>query len=216
VFVRDRKLGVTTRVSVDSTGAEAVGGASFEGTISDDGRRIAFASEATNLVVNDTNGLRDVFVYDRQRATTVRVSVGVGAAQGDGQSDGPGIRGGTTFGPSIDASGRFVVFDSIATNLVADDTNTCSYSGGGGSFPIAGECPDVFLHDLATHTTTRMSVSQTGAEANDASTDPAISGDGSAVVFFTTAAFSARDTNTCPPFFFGHPGQCPDIYLHSR
>jgi hypothetical protein len=215
IFLRDRKLGQTTRVSVDSSGAEAVGGSSEEAAISNNGQRIAFASNATNLVANDTNGVKDVFVHDTSDDTTVRVSVGAGGVQSDGQSDGPGIRGGATFGPDISGDGRYVVFDSIATNLVADDTNTCSY-GGGASFPGAGQCPDIFLRDLEAQTTARMSVSTTGQEANDASTDPAISEDGLAVVFFTTAAFVARDTNTCLPFFFGHPGQCPDIYLHTR
>jgi hypothetical protein len=215
VFVRDRRLKQTTRVSVDSSGAEAVGGGSFQPAISDDGQRIAFTSDATNLVADDTNAQQDVFVHDTSDGTTVRASVGADGQQGDGQSNGPGIRGGTTFGPDISGDGRYVVFDSIATNLVVDDTNTCSYAGGP-SFDQPGQCPDIFLRDLEAHMTTRMSVSTAGVEANDASTDPAISRDGQAVVFFTTAAFVARDTNTCPPFFFGHPGACPDIYLHQR
>lgn len=53
-------------------------------------------------------------------------------------------------------------------------------------------------------------------QANDASTDPAIGTDGMKVVFFSTASFVADDTNTCPPFFFSHPGACPDIYLHTN
>ncbi len=216
VFRRDRLLGQTTRVSVDSNGAEALGGDSFQAAISDNGQRVAFASEATNLVADDTNGVRDVFVHDASDGTTIRVSVGAGGVQGDGESDGPGIRGGTTFGPDISGDGRYVVFDSMATNLVPDDTNTCSFGGGGGSFPPPGQCPHNFLRDLEAQTTTRMSVSSAGQEANDSSTDPAISRNGRAVVFFSTAAFAGRDTNTCPPFFFGHPGQCPDIYLHKR
>lgn len=94
-------------------------------------------------------------------------------------------------------------------------TRTCA-CGGDSSFPLPGQCPDVFVRDLTAETTSRMSVSTAGSEANDSSTDPAISRDGSAVVFFTSAAFVAQDTNTCPPFFFGHAGQCPDIYLHTR
>lgn len=122
-FVRDRKLGTTTHLSVDSADAETLGGGSYQPAISDNGRRVAFASDATNLVTDDTNGVRDVFVRDRRGGTTVRVSVGAAGVQGDGQSDGPGIRGGTTFGPDISGDGRLVGFDSIATNLVADDTN---------------------------------------------------------------------------------------------
>ncbi len=215
VFLRDRKLAQTTMVSVDSSGVEGVDGGSFQPAISDDGHLIAFASDATNLVADDTNGRQDVFVHNTSDGTTIRASVGAGGVQGDSQSNGPGIRGGTTFGPDISGDGRYVVFDSISTNLVADDTNTCTYAGGG-SYDQPGQCPDIFLRDLAAQTTTRMSVSTSGQEANDASTDPAISQNGQAVVFFSAASFVSRDTNTCPPFFFAHAGQCPDIYLHSR
>ena len=216
VFMRDRLLGVTTRVSVASGGVQAEDGASFSPSISADGRFVAFASEATNLVPADTNGVRDIFVHDNQTGTTERVSVGPGGIQSDNQSNGPGFRGGTAFGPSISADGRYVAFDSIATNLVTGDTNTCSFDGGP-SFPDAGECPDIFVRDRTLDVTTRVSVSSAGAQSNDASTDPAISFDGRSVAFFTAASnLVAGDTNTCPPFFFGHPGQCPDIYLHRR
>jgi len=93
--------------------------------------------------------------------------------QANRQSDGLGIRSGASFGPDISADGRFVTFDSIATNLVADDTNTCTYPGGR-SFPEPGECPDVFVRDRLAGSTTRVSVSSSGEQANDASTDPAI------------------------------------------
>jgi Tol biopolymer transport system component len=214
VFVRDRRLGTTSRVSVDSAGAEAQGGGSFQPALSADGQMVAFASAATNLVAFDTNGAQDIFVHNLATAMTERVSVASDGTQADRQSNGPGIRGGTTFGPDISADGSRVTFDSIATNLVADDTNTCTYSPGGQSFPEPGECPDVFVRDLSAGTTVRVSVSTAGAQANDASTDPAISADGLRVAFFSTAALVTDDTNTCPPFFFGHPGQCPDIYLH--
>lgn len=216
IFVRDRRLGTTIRVSVDSSGAEAQGGGSFQPAISAGGKVVAFASEATNLVASDTNGVRDIFVHDVAAGTTVRASVASDGTEANGQSDGPGIRGSATFGPDISGDGRLVTFDSIASNLVADDTNTCSFTPGGPSFPEPGQCPDVFVRDLESSTTTRVSVSSSGDEANDASTDPAISTDGMKVVFFSTASFVADDTNTCPPFFFGHPGQCPDIYLHTN
>jgi Tol biopolymer transport system component len=214
VFLTDRATGVVTRVSVDSAGTEALDGASFEPTLSDDGMVVAFASEATNLVAGDTNQVRDVFVHYMATGQTVRASVATDGTQADGQSDGPGIRGGTTFGPQLSADGTRVVFDSIATNLVPGDTNTCTYSPGGQSFPLPGQCPDVFVRDLQAGTTSRVSVNTSGGQADDASTDPAISGDGTDVAFFTTAAFASDDTNTCPPFFFGHSGECPDIYLH--
>ena len=76
VFVRDRQTGETTRVSVDSAGAEA-NDDSFEPAVSADGRFVAFSSSATNLVAGDSNDANDVFVRDRQANTTTRVSVGV-------------------------------------------------------------------------------------------------------------------------------------------
>lgn len=216
VFVRDRRLGSTTRASVSSAGAQAEGGGSFRPSLSADGSVVAFDSEATNLLQEDDNGERDIFVRALGSSTTERVSVSTAGTQADGPSDGPGIRGGTSFGPDISANGRYVTFDSIATNLVADDANTCTFSGGP-SFPEPGECPDVFLRDRRLDATTRVSVTSSGAQANDASTDPAISADGTSIAFFSAASdFASRDTNTCPPFFFGHPGQCPDIYLHTR
>jgi hypothetical protein len=215
VFVRDRRLNQTVRVSVDGSGVEALGGGSFQPAISADGQRVAFSSDATNLVPDDTNAARDIFLHDIAAGMTVRASVATDGSQANRQSDGPGIRGGTTFGPDISGDGRFVTFDSIASNLVADDTNTCTFSGGQ-SFAESGECPDIFLRDLLNGTTTRVSVTSTGVQADDASTDPAISSDGRRVVFFSAADLVADDTNSCPPFFFDHPGQCPDIYLHTR
>lgn len=215
VFVRDRRTGETTCASVASAGAQAEGGDSTRPSLNADGTVVAFVSEATNLVRHDDNGERDIFVRILSSARTERVSISSSSGEADGPSDGPGIRGGSSFGPDISANGRYVTFDSIATNLVAGDTNTCMFTGGP-SFPEPGQCPDVVLRDRRLNSTTRVSVTSSGAQANDASTDPAISSDGRSVVFFSAASdFTSRDTDTCPPFFFGHPGQCPDIYLHS-
>src|SRR3989440_488453 len=131
VFVRDRKTGKTTRVSVDSHGAQ--GNGDSEGpSISADGRFVAFLSSASNLVGGDTNGVRDVFVRDRKTGKTRRVSVDSHGAQGKGAS----------FVPSISANGRFVAFSSVANNLVGGDTNTAS---------------DVFVRDRKTGKTRRGS-----------------------------------------------------------
>jgi Tol biopolymer transport system component len=111
VFVRDRQLGTTERVSVGPDG-KAADGISHSPSISADGRFVAFGSFAANLVPGDTNHASDVFVRDRQLGTTERVSVGPDGAQAEG---------GEFFGsyvPSISADGRFVAFESFATNLV--------------------------------------------------------------------------------------------------
>lgn len=119
VFVHDRQTGQTIRVSVASDGTE---GNSFSSdpAISADGRYVTFESLSSNLVPGDTNGSWDVFVHDRQTGQTTRVSVASDGAQGNG------------YYPSISADGRFVAFESYASNLVAGDTN--------------GRC-DVFVHD---------------------------------------------------------------------
>src|SRR5262249_35179982 len=161
VFVRDRQLATTERVSVDSNGTEANGG-SFASAISGDGRFVAFESDATNLVADDTNGSQDIFVHDRQTGTTERVSVSSAADQANDFS----------YKPTISSDGRFVAFWSVATNLVADDTNGFA---------------DIFVHDRQTGTTERVSVNSAGVEADSNSNSPAISADGRFVVFVSLA-----------------------------
>ncbi len=112
VFVHDRQSGTTTRVSVGSSGQEA-NGESFRPSMSADGRFVAFESSAGNLAPNDTNGLRDVFVHDRQAGRTARLSVNQAGQGGNAWS----------YSPAISADGRFVAFHSSASNLVANDTN---------------------------------------------------------------------------------------------
>ncbi|HET6164505.1 MAG TPA: hypothetical protein VFG37_12610, partial [Planctomycetota bacterium] len=113
VFVHDRSTGITERGSVDSSGRQADGGSSYP-SLSSDGRRLAFRSFATNLVSNDTNGVGDVFLRDRTTGTTERVSVDASEAEADGES----------FSAAISGDGRIVAFTSIATNLIAGDTNS--------------------------------------------------------------------------------------------
>ena len=113
IFVRDRSSGTTELVSVSSAGEQA-NGDSGDPSISADGRFVAFASGASNLVAGDTNGTWDIFVRDRKRGTTRRVSVSSAGKQANGRL----LRH-----PSISADGRFVAFVSSASNLVAGDTN---------------------------------------------------------------------------------------------
>jgi len=115
IFVHDRQSGKTSRVSVDSTGIQG-NGPSYEPSISVDGRFVAFRSWANNLATGDTNGSYDIFVHDRQSEQTSRVSVDSAGTQGDMDS----------YGASISADGLFVAFHSVASNLVADDTNGAS------------------------------------------------------------------------------------------
>ncbi|MEK6328187.1 MAG: hypothetical protein AABM66_11795, partial [Actinomycetota bacterium] len=119
VFVRDRKRGKTTRVSVNSAGAEANDGTVWRPAISADGRFVAFFSGSTNLVPNDHNGIRDFYVRDLKRDETTRVSV---SSTGAEQAPGPGVE---QLGiiPALSANGRFVAFFSASPNLVEGDRN---------------------------------------------------------------------------------------------
>jgi Tol biopolymer transport system component len=182
VFVRDRLAGTTTRVSVSSGGAQA-NYASDSPSISADGRYVAFESGASNLVDGDTNSYQDVFVRDRVAGTTTLVSVPMSGGQGN--------RGSGDFGVTISADGRYVAFASDASNLVAGDTN--------------GQT-DVFVRDLAAGTTTRVSVSSSGAEGTAASGSPVISANGRYVAFTSWASnLVASDTNG------GN-----DVFVHDR
>lgn len=160
-FVHDRKTGMTSRVSVDSFGVEG-NDDSFPSSLSADGRFVAFYSGATNLVAGDTNGNKDVFVHDRETGATTRVSVSSMGVESDGRSE----------RPSLSADGRIVAFQSIATNLVPNDTNGAQ---------------DVFVHDRHTGMTRRVSISNRGAQGNQDSGGAAVSGNGEYVAFHSSA-----------------------------
>ena len=128
IFVHDRQTGATERVTVNSSGGETTCDVppnlcTSTGAISADGRFVTFSSKVSNLVAGDTNADYDIFVHDRQTGATTRVSVDSGGNEGNSSS----------FDLDISGDGRFVAFDSFASNLVAGDTN-----GHG----------DVFFHDL--------------------------------------------------------------------
>ena len=119
VFVFDRSDGSTVRVSVGSGDVEG-DGMSSDPSISPDGRYVTFWSGATNLVPDDSNGKRDIFLVDRQANTITRVSVADDGTQGDGDSFSPNIGA----GGGLVAGGALVAFDSAAKTLVSDDHKT--------------------------------------------------------------------------------------------
>lgn len=162
IFVRDRNLGITSRVSLSSTGVQG-NGASATPIISIDGRYVAFYSWANNLVAGDGNSQPDVFLHDRQTATTTLVSVSSAGVQGNAGS----------FSPALSADGRWIAFESNASNLVGGDSNGVS---------------DVFLRDVASNTTTRISVDSLGQQANGASARCSMSEDGNRIVFDSAAS----------------------------
>jgi Tol biopolymer transport system component len=181
IFVRDLNSGTTERVSVGIAGAEA-NNHSFTPSTSGDGRYVAFASFASNLVANDLNTESDIFVYDRTAGTTERVSVASNGTEGGNES----------VTPSISASGRYVTFTSLASNLIVGDTNNDR---------------DVFLHDRDTDTTELISQATDGTQGNFASggfgAGPGrVSADGSFVVFGSFANnLVASDTNSFDDVF---------------
>jgi Tol biopolymer transport system component len=172
VFVHDLLTGTNEQASVSSSG-EPENGLSWWCCVSEDGRFVAFESDATNLVPGDANGDRDVFVRDRLAGTTERVSVSSSGGEGNGPS----------FGPSISSDGRYVSYKSSASNLVTGDANGCQ---------------DVFLRDRLAGGTELVSVSSRGEQGNLDSWASCLSADGRYVAFTSSAAnLVAGDTNGC-------------------
>lgn len=180
VFVHDPSTGQTDRVSVDSNGNEG-NGPSGQPAISADGRYVAFASDASNLAIGDLNNSKDIFVHDLLNGHTARVSVNSGGTEGNANS---AI-------PSISAGGRCVAFESGASNLVLGDTN---------------QTYDVFVHDIKTGKTTRVSVATAGQQGNDASISASISSDGRLVAF---ASYAENLVS-------GDANQDIDVFVHDR
>jgi Ca2+-binding RTX toxin-like protein len=170
IFVRDTLTNTTTLVSVDSAGNQG-NSQSFITSISADGRFVAFTSNASNLVPGDTNDDPDIFVRDTLTNTTTRVSVDSAGNQANYNS----------YNPSISADGRFVAFNSVASNIVPGDANN--------SF-------DIFVRDTLTNTTTGVSVDSAGNPGNIMSGSPSISADGRFVAFTSNASnLVPGDTN---------------------
>ena len=188
IFVRDRLTHSTTMVSISDNGTLG-NNQSLLPSISGDGRYIAFQSSANNLVPNDKNGFDDIFVRDCQTKTTSLVSVSYDGTQGNN----------TSGAPKISDDGRYIAFDSSATNLVPNDANGV---------------PDVFVRDLLTNTITRFSISSGGTQGNLSSSmtrmsvnsGRCISADGRYIVFTSYASnLVPNDTN-------GYD----DIFIHDR
>jgi Tol biopolymer transport system component len=181
VFLFDRRTATTTLGNVSSTGEQA-NGATFRGMLSGDGRYVGFRSRADNLVPGDTNDALDVFEHDRLTGATTRISVASDGAQADASGRDANDRYSMFMSrPFLSENGRFAVFTSRATNLVPDDTNGQS---------------DVFVHDLETGRTVRVSVGPGGTQANGASFASGISADGRVVVFTSYASnLVPDDTN---------------------
>ncbi len=162
------------RISVSSSGQQADGDSFVAGSrrvVSADGRYVVFESTATNLVADDFNDARDIFIRDRQTGTTARVNLSMTGGDAWGES----------WTPSITPDGAFVVFCSSAGNLVPDDHN--------------GE-RDVFIRDLQAGQTQRVSVNMNGQDANGDSYSPTVSDNGRRVQFGSRARDLVQGANS--------------------
>jgi Tol biopolymer transport system component len=216
LFTYDRQTGLTERVTVSSTGAQAdKGDRSRIFALSADGRFVLFRSDAANLVANDTNNLVDIFVRDRTLKSTERVNISSTGAQANGASE--------TLG-GISANGRFVTFASRATNLGSGAPNhskvfvhdrqgksTVSVSGGfadalypaisgNGRFVVYsalnGGVRNIYVYDRTTKRTTLVSRGLAGAPSNGNSEAPSISTDGIYIAYVSDATnLVPSDTN---------------------
>lgn len=194
VFVKDLLTGDLVRVSVDTDGFEGDGD-SVHPFISADGRFVVFASDATNLDPDDTNGYRDIFVHDRDldqngvfdevdATSTVRVNVSEFGDEGNGES-GLETVAGQSARPSISADGRFVTFISDADNLGSDSDNNLVTDAFLHDRDADG---DSFFDDEGGTTTERLSLDDAGTEGDGASTFAQISAEGNTVAFVSESS----------------------------
>ena len=164
---------------------------SFDPSVSSDGRFVAFESDADNLVDGDNNGVRDIFlhdrdpdgngVFDRGNSSTTRLPVGLGGVEANNAS----------FDPQFSGNDRFIVFESLANNLVEGDNNNAL---------------DIFVYDLQTGLTNRVSVDASGFGGNQASSQPSISNDGRFVGFSSSAS----------NLVLGDNNGVEDVFVHDR
>lgn len=169
-------MSTTTMVSVASDGTQG-NYYSYQPSITNDGRYIAFVSYANNLVPEDTNETDDIFLRDRLEGSTIRVNVTNEGEQANALS----------YQPAITGDGRYITFTSFADNLVPGDTNN--------SF-------DVFVRDLQTGTISIVSIASDGTLGNAGSGAPAISSDGRYVAFSSSADnLVPGDTNNSSDIF---------------
>ena len=179
VYLRDLWTGTTRLVSVNSAGNNAGNSNSGGATISSDGRFVAFFSQATDLVsIPDTNDNYDVFVRDMTAGTTRLVSVNV--------SNNGAANGGSIY-PYINADGRYIAFESFATDLSTTPDNIGSN--------------DVFVRDMTGGVTTQVSKSTTGVSADTNSLQPVLSADGKTIAFQSLSNLTPDDTNTSHDIF---------------
>lgn len=169
LYLYDTRKDITVQASRTADGGDPTLSCTRP-AISASGRHVVYDSTDSSLAPDDTNNASDVFLFDRKTGATERISV---------TSEGAGVTGHSNFA-RVSSSGRLVVFESTASQLVPGDTNNER---------------DVFLRDRKTGTTTRLSLASDGGQADDECVSPSISDSGRFVAFTTKAALVPEDTN---------------------
>ena len=177
VFLRDRENATTRLVATSARGGSA-NGYSNNPAISADGTTVVFESAATDSLESDAPNDVSVYLMRLSSGTLARLNVSSAGEPRAGQS----------VSPSISANGRHIAFMSKA-DLTCRDASGCAAEA-----PDRNGVADVYVRDTLTNTTTRVSRTPTGQDANGPSYDPAISGDGRYVVFVSEASNLTRDT----------------------
>ncbi|MFN4261788.1 MAG: PKD domain-containing protein, partial [Gemmataceae bacterium] len=177
IFTFELSSSAITRITDATAGGKNKAGASEKPVFSPDGRYIAFESEANDILPGDNNGAKDVFLYDQWTGDIILVSRSLSGGFANGKSDKP------VFSPD----GRYIAFQSDASNLVAGDTN--------------GQ-KDVFLFEIDTGIITRVSVTASGVEGNGKSDNAVFSPDSRYVAFQSDASnFATVDNNNASDVF---------------
>lgn len=163
VFLKNMTTNSVTLVSEETGGTSDGTLVSTQPAISDDGAYVIFSSTADQLIAGDTNTLQDIYAYKVSDGTLSRISVDSSEVE---------ATGGNSYEADVSSDGRYVVFQSDATNLVTGDGNTSA---------------DVFIRDTVAGTTTRVSVDNADGDADGTSYYPTVSDDGRYVVFKSSA-----------------------------
>ena len=189
IYKRNIHTGAIERITKGPNGEYPNGGVGGANS-SFNGRYIAYTADATNLVPNDVNGVRDVLLYDSVTQETIMVSKPAGGGQSNGLSS-----------PAhISSDGRYVAFRSFASNLVPGDVNGQS---------------DIFVYDIVTGDLEMVSVSSTGVLGNGVSKDPGICGDGRFVVFTSEATNLVPQPHNGQRQIYVHDRQRHETFLAS-
>ncbi|MEK6748678.1 MAG: HYR domain-containing protein [Pseudomonadota bacterium] len=174
IYVKDRTTGAVQIISVNTSGV-AGNSNSWEPSISGDGHYVVFSSDASNLIANDGNQYRDVFLFDRNTNTLTRIAQ-------------TGVEpNGISHMPFVSRDGSYVVFSSLANNLLSNDTNNYR---------------DVFIYRISSGAITRINLGPQGVQANNDSFSLGIGADAKYIVFVSSASnLVAGDNNAAYDIF---------------